>query len=596
MYAAIFLKLKPVLTEFYVRVTKHLDEIAKALDTMVAVLKKTNTELDKNFETDFGKLSYDKIIQEYFIDAEDPDSVLNSIPAASALKNVYYRQLKPIMSSTDINNLLADDRTRRLNKKPVMAEIGKQLQNLLAISDDTIKTKRFDSSDEALKHLPKELATLISANVHLADKVGNETFMDAHFSFDEVLKKNIKCWNILLQESGSTDLANLKDRFRDFLGVDDEDYDEDNCLDKETLLKKIVFSLVKSCKPWIQVVPNSKLSESLDCTILLPQKIDNPAELANEIKRTETHNNVSMSANIKCPGNNENALNLPSDRIVVFNAEVLQDENFAPMDKIQNLTFWNKDSAVNALLVLAEGPREGETAWFKFEDGSWIEKQRGMAYVSPIFETGGPLESFRWHPWLKETTVSMDEAQRAKAHKALFYAFLGNGPVSDTVKTVLAGFKCEQPLLSEDKQDFSFNYAKPRYWSGTEMVASTKKSPWEINISSKQAKHGINHLVNYLCGKGDVSYQADGGNKFLESKESGKVLCDELNTEAEVFFKEVFAKLGDADKKQLITSLYDWLSAQSAKSTGADKEDREYWDALLKFADKESEELGVIIQ
>jgi len=590
MYAAIFLKLKPALIDFYQRAVAHLVEIADALKTMVAILKKTNFELDKNLATDFGKLTYDEIIGEFFIDAKDSDSVLKSIPQAASLKNVYYRQLKPIMSVGEINELLEDSRNVRLNKRPVLDEIGKQLRNLLAINDPTIKNKRFDSSDEAIKALPRELSKFISANVHLADSVGNETFMDAHFAFQKVLQNNIKCWNKLLEEFSSTQVANLKDRFRDFLGVDDEDYDEDGLLNKDNILKKMIFSLVNTCKPWIQVKPNSKLSSSLDCTVLLPQSVDDPDELAGAIGEISPN----MSVNVKCPGRNENALNLPSDRIVVFNAEVLQDADFAPMDKIQNLTQWDKNSDINALLVLAEGPREGETAWFRFEDGRWTEKQRGMAYVSPIFENEElPLKDLRWHPWMKETPTSAEEKQREKAYRALFYGFLGTGVEGANVVNILAGYGCEHPLLKEAGQDFSFLYKKPRYWDGSVLKASTILQ-WEISSDkANRALHSINNVVEYLCGNGDITFRADGGQKFQASKVAGKNLCDTINTEADAFFANVFSKLGDADKRQLIEALYDWLNAQKKDS---DKEDTPYWTDLLVFTVKESEELGVRLQ
>lgn len=519
---------------------------------------------------------------------------MDSIPAVGAVKNAFYRQLKPIMKEAEINEILGNPQNVRINKAPVQAEIGKQLQNLLAITASS-KDRRFNSMDEAKRVLPKELGTLITAYVHLQGKIGNTSFMDEYFSFAKVLSKNIECWNDLLKKAaGSDEFAELQDRFKGFLGVTEEDYDEnDYTLKEEVVRERIVLSLAVSCKPWIQIDPNSEIEESLDCTVLLPFKIsEDEATAWVERIQSSTSGNVTTRANIKFPGTNENTLNLPSDRIVVFNAEGIEDKrDYAPMDKIQNLSMWERNSTIGDLLKLAEGPREGETALFKFEDNRWIEKDRGFAYVSPIFETEMFKKSLRWHPWEKETSISVEEAQLARAHKALFYAFLGNDVPEDAhVKSVLTKVKCEKPLLSVDSQDFEFNYP-PRYWSGTQMVKSERHTSW-----GRKTIHGINYVVAYLCGKGDLALKADGGNKFLESKDAGKKMCEALNAEAEIFFEKVFAPLGDDDKRQLIVSLYSWMTKQYDKSKGADKEDRPYWEALQNFVDKESEKLGIIIQ
>lgn len=594
-YAAIFFKLQPVLIEFYERAMKHLNKIADSLNYMVMILKKTNELLDQNFKSDFSKLSYDEIIKEYFVNADDPDSVLESIPVASSLKNVYYRQLKPIMSINQINELLMDSHNVRIDRNRVMEEIGKQLQALFDINDSTKEGEGFESFDDALKALPKKLCETITANVHLKDEVeNNKTFMEKNFSFEEVLKKNRTCWNDLLKKSSSTQRANLKDRFRDFLGVSEEDYDEDNCLSLEIIKKKIIHSLVYSCKPWIQFDTDSG-PESLDCTILLPFDIDEPETLGKELSEMFMG---SLNAQIECPGKmNDNVLNLPIDRIVVFNAEAIENDDFAPLDKVQNLTQWRRDATISALLELTEAPREGEAAWFKYDSqkGKWVEKQRGMAYVSPIFLNNPDLRRLRWHPWLKETSVTVDEIQRAKVHEALFYAFLGNGVEEGTLKTTLAGYDCDRPLSSMKDQDFyPFNYKNPRVYRDGKMIPSIKESSWDKNISSSKALHSIDHVVKYLLGEGDVTYANDPLSlKYKESKPKGMALCEALNKEADAFFTNIFSKLSAEDKKNLLICLYSWLTKQQDAS---DKTDRQYWDALLVFAEKKCETLGVRIE
>lgn len=572
MPAAIFFKLQPILVDFYTRAVKHLEEIANALNQMVEILKRTNNEIEKNLEPDFGKKSYDEIIKSFFINKDDLESIRDSIPAADSLQRMFYRQLKPIKSLQEINEILKDRQIVNIDKRPVMEEIGNQLKNLLDIHNSSIRHKVFNDFDSALKKLPRELAVLITRNVHLEERIGRETFMDKHFSFEEVLQNNIECWNKLLKQSGSTQRYNLQDQFTAFLGTTSNDYDDDNLLNDDVALREhIIASMVRLNKPWIQFAAGSNPARV--CSILLP--------FSSEKKEIE-------GGSICCPGMNDNTLNLPSDRIVVLTVESIEDQkDYAPMDKVQNLTEWKKDSEIRDMLELAEGPRDEESSWFKCKNGRWGEKKRGFAFVSPIFENE-PLKSLRWHPWQQEAPISMDEVQLAKAHKALFYAFLGNNLTDESVKKFLEDRGCNDPLISQgDKQVFSFNYP-PRYFDGTkEMKISEANHTWEKG----PLMPGINHLVDYLCGLGDFKHKEETG-RFQESKEAGKKLCDALNAEAQEFFTCIDG-CGNDVKRKLFSSLHSWLYRKLTEAREKDKIDVPYWEALEQFSLKESKERGI---
>ena len=406
MYGAIFFKLRPVLVDFYQRAIDHLEVIAKSLDPMVEILKRTNNCLDKNLEPDFGPLSCDEIIKSCFIDPYDSDSVLKSIPEAGCLKDVFSRQLKPVLSTVQLDEILSDPSNICIERKPLVKGFRNQLQDFLETYDGSAeKNQKLNLAADALETMPEILCQMITDNVKLEDKAGPVSFLEKYFSFGEILSENIKCWNKLLRETPPRLREDLNDRLNGFLGITMNDHTEDGCLDKKTVLIKIILQLVENGKPRVKIIPTpSEASSSRACNIImLPFTLKELDYWNLEISDLDSEiSTKDMRYDIICRDGDGF---LPSDRIIVFNCVSIMADDFdsAPFDRIENLTHWKDDPEIKDLLLLAENPRDTETAMFERSEatGRWIDKTRANAYLSPIFEQE-PLKSLRWHPWLNE--------------------------------------------------------------------------------------------------------------------------------------------------------------------------------------------------
>jgi hypothetical protein len=243
-------------------------------------------------------------------------------------------------------------------------------------------------------HLVDELHRLFSEKVGL--KAG---FMEKHFSFPAVLRKNLPHWNHAIEEASrspdSCRLDNLKEKLRATLGVDPgmlELVPNGNppLPPLEELLAGIAASLVATCVPWWSV-GNSTWKKSL---VFLPYEPGRNDEMRVKRACERMGGGGLKSFGLFGPGLG----GTPFAYLAYAEEEVdargrNREETVLPhpLDRVHSLDGWRKPE-VKKWLRLAE--REDGASLFAAGPGN-----PGLGYVSPLFVRDKALSYYRWKPW-----------------------------------------------------------------------------------------------------------------------------------------------------------------------------------------------------
>ena len=599
-HAALFFRMKKSLNGFYTKAIEALEKIQKSLDMMSELLVEASKKLDGNLTPIFKDVSFEDIFDRLFTDSDDSEAIQRSIPSATDLKNLYYRNLKPILSRAKLHDLLTSKENYGATRKPIMNCIKEELQNLLDLAYRA-RGRKYDTEDDAAELVPGKISKVIMQNVYLQTDSSQRSFVDRYFSFETVLKDNIKAWNNLLAETGQSHLGNLTDQFREYLGiVYPSDYVQGkngfrNKINLKTVVQCMIRSLVMTCNPWIELRTNAierDKKQPLSCLVILPLDLNtneiDENELKAEIEALYKAQKYNLSLTILHPGSDK-AVKIPRDRILVFNSELLGFESIdgAPVEKILNLDYW-KDYP--ELLEQAEDLEHNSAALFVKDGDTWVEKPRSFAFLAPFF-TMEPFKSMRWHPWIKED-INLAKEQLEEVYKVLFYAFLGQSEVEGKLASALEAVRnygCEMPLLKMGKgthPELFWFLRDPLEWKGGKMD-SALDTDWH---KEDELENSINRVVEFLNGQGRFAYRNEGGTRLQKSEEEGNRIRRGLLNEAEAFFGNIPGHIGVGTYKEIVHECCIWI--RTRKESSKDPEDTKYWSELFEFAKAELAKLG----
>jgi hypothetical protein len=567
---AVFFKVKPLLIRKFEEAIAFLEEIEGALttlsDTLRSVEKSFAADAKKESGAEKGHSAYETLFVE-----ENASSVFDSLPKADTLASIYRRILKPIISEGKLRVLLlaeeASDRKSAKINETVSSEMNELLDGGYAVTD------------EAKDRLEKTFKELFKANVFL-----RKDFLDKHFSFEGVLKNNLPHWNTLIQETiGNPDEFDvLSDRLRVFLGVKGLTDSGDSIpkIKWEELVRNLLVSLVGTCKPWIEFKGDN--GDYLETIALLPVTLNQASEEAVLKKAIESVHHTQSPTIIHRGSESEGGYKLPLDRIVVFASQKLKknERDDHLLDGVTSFSYW-REAKVAACLQLAES---GDGAAF-FEPNrggtGYVERERGLGYVSPLFVNDPKLSKLRWKPWAPKETVDAIKARENQVCAALLYAFLGNGLVGDDpqLKALTDRFNWQLPLIkmgggkSED-----FNYTRePLVWKRGK-GAPDGTPAWE---PEEKLVTSIDNVFDYLLGNGKTGLD---GRLLEEAKAKGRRHLDHLTVEVGVFDRNIRPVIGEDAYAALADVRNKWLVSQSRN---ASKPDKVFWKKLQEAAKQE---------
>ena len=598
-HAAVFFRIKKILKEFFMQAVEELNTIQRILEVMSGLLQTASEKLNANLNDVFKNEEYNNIFDILFIDPEKPDAVKNSIPKAGDLQNLYYRPLKPIMSRGILKKLLTDPSNFYAEPGPILKCIKAEFDKLLTL-DYEDGWEAATSVASAKIEIPGNISQVIKEHVGLKPDPSGRSFIDKYFSFYKVLEENKIAWIQLLHNTPESQLGGLYDQLRDYLGLEESDYvpHPDNgkkeIIIDEKLIPKMVRSLVVNCNPWIVFSKEStSFGQVPDCLVILPfDSVKYEALIKKEIQDLYGIEDSTWEPTILHPGK-YNTKSIPYNRILVYTANTLDFKedatsiDCAPLEDISSLDYWED---YRELLETAEDLDHKSAAFFKWdqENQQWDEHSRTFAFLAPFF-TAPPYKSLRWHPWIKED-VNREKEQLNDVYKALFYVFLGHEesekePVSS--KDVAKGFT--MPLLNMGRkgnhaQSFYF-LREPLEWKDGKMDRAIE-TPWHKDI---ELENSIDHVVEFLNEQGHADYRSEGGKRLQESISEGARIRRAILKEAEVFFDNIPASLGDS-YKEIVRECCHWLNKKMEESK--EPKDTKCWEALLQFAKNELKKLG----
>jgi len=563
-----FFKVKPLLIRKFEEAKSVLEEIEKALKDLSSTLCDVADAFKKDAKTQCGAKkasAYDALFVR-----EDSTSVFNALPVADDLMNIYRRVLKPVVSEENIGKLLSE-KAGTSKVKSINDRINQELKVLLSDNKEW--------TDDSKGKLEGAFKDLFQSNVFL-----KKEFLDENFSFEGVLKNNLKHWNRLIQETvGIPDQSDeLYDRLRVYLGVTVDTADQVPTIKWDGLVNSLVVSMVGTCKPWIEFAGDN--GDYLETIALLPVSLEQNGA-ATLKKAIETKHKTQATAIVHRGNESEGGYKLPQDRLVVFASQKLTkgDRDDHLLDGVTSFSYW-RNAEIDARLQLTES---GDGSAF-FEPGrkgtDFVERERGLGYISPIFVNNPDLSALRWKPWAPKVNLDAVMALESEVCEALLYAFIGNGLKADDLllKTLVDRFSWAMPLIEmggAKTEDFSFT-RDPLVWKrGKGALDGTPVwEPGEKLVTS------IDNVFEYLLGKGKPGLD---GRHQEEARVKGGSHLKQLTLEVGVFNKHIRPIIGEDAFTALAEARNTWLVSQFRKAT---KADQIYWRKLQEAAAQADDE------
>jgi hypothetical protein len=210
----------------------------------------------------------------------------------------------------------------------------------------------------------------------------------------------------------------------------------------------------------------------------------------------------------------------------------------------------------------------------------FVERERGLGYVSPLFVNDSALSALRWKPWAPKETIDATKERDKQICTALLYALLGNGLDADDPqqKTLVERFNWQLPLIkmggakSED-----FNYTRdPLVWKRGK-GAPDGTPAWQ---PEEKLVTSIDNVFNYLLGNGKPGLE---GRFQEEAKAKGRSHLEHLTLEVGVFNKNIRPVIGEDAYTALAEARNNWFVAQYRK---ASKSDQVFWRKLQEAAER----------
>lgn len=570
---AIFFKVNSVLAKKFKCAIDVLTKLEKSLQMLVdglhGVQKSFDAALCKSCGIESGNV--DEAYRKLFIDYNPSDlsAVFQALPKMDANQNVYRRVLKPIKSREEVLALVREN--TNAYEAPVRECLAKYMRDLT-------RGDVYVTPEDAQEAIRKDFVDLISANVSLEFRNGVD-FMTAHFSFEEVLKGNVKAWNDLLRarKGSEDDLGELKDRLRKYVGVSDRTLNklEDGTqrIDARTIWDDIVVSMAGDCKPWMRLKDNAR-EVYLKTIALLPWNMNDEgrggdqgvSDLVNRVKEKFQGKILSVQHT-----GNGSGFSLSKDRIVVFSATAVTvegDEN--PFDSIKSLDYY-ENADLSRLLIMAEDDKDVCGYYFPIRNPAakipWGERRDSHGFVSPIFIKNAALASTRWRPWKKwDGGYDVMKQRETDLKSAICFALLGTGISDELKKTLVDAGWTEGPIFVKGEKQESIKFARKCHHD---------KNAWKDGKEFST----IAVLSQYLSGEGRESYQRQGGAALEKEKAEGARARVAILEELASFRENVSKKVGTSVVGELVKSLANWLERRDDNAASKP----EVWQELYAF-------------
>ena len=535
----------------------------------------------------------------------DMASIDASIPTGTETAKQIRRVFKPIMSREDIRVLLANKDISHVGATKIEEYVKEALCKLFAKSTGK-------PTDDDIENLTSGFENLFHSNVSI-----KTAQLDAKFTLEEVLRRNIVYWNKKLDDVhniGPDAERELQDRFRTYLGLRDDktdrgryDYVETEKgvphmllersqgvegIGPEGVKNRLPVSLMVNCIPWVLFDrEDERLGvENLQQTILLPYKLDLAAreKIKVEIKRGSGND---TAIGVMDPSENAGRLN-PADRIVAFSSFYVPmasaDQSF--FDRVVSLQDDLRDTGVLQRVSLAESPDGlGYLGYFEpnpeFErnpkSGRFVERTIGLGFTSPVFVEEPELANRRWRPW-KTAVDEAEEKNRSDnfVYEVLAYAFTCSGMTANSPLMVeLSNEGWSFPLLkrsSKAKTQKSGKFVLVRKALG---VPDGEVCEWDAN--DQLPCTGITQIVNWLMGKGipDANGVADS-----RVTAQGVAVFKRMAAEKAFFEENIIKNLKPANWTSVAKQRRDWIAAEASTKTPILDCDRETWKKILAVA------------
>ena len=587
MHVALFFHVQDFLKEKFKRALDVLEALDHPLETLELALGDVAEEFSAQMCVAFKQATPTAVFDELFID-DDDEKIYQSLPKSDSANNSFCRILKPIISDTELSALVASP---GINKKPLVDRLKVEFDNLIGGDE----ANPYATPEEARISIRNAFMSLVRNNLSLPSVNGMD-FMSAHFSFAEVLRRNVPKWSRVLTNRWGTDdsQGEIMDRLRNYLGIEEQDLAlttnagrTEVSIQFNPLVKNITLSMIKTCVPWIQLKGGASM-KYLSTIALLPialnDKTDKKETWENDFK-TALKDKRTMK--ICHRGDQDGGNRLPNDRLIVFSATGIilpKEGDRNPFQFIASLDYWKKEAFLAPLLQNAE-KKTGEGYFEWMEDtrgkGFWAELDRPGGYVSPLFLTQEDLAGRRWRPWkpASEDFDALDQC-RYEAKAALLYGLLGSGleANSEAIRTLRDKGWDGFPLLSMTGKG-----------KGAEKLVFKRQCMVDELAWKKGEVLGatLEKALDVLMGVGSSDDEAKTKKAKSELKRRGDAMRTALLQEKTAFLKKFCAL--DSDKRNAIHAA---LGRYLANQAQGHRRNPELWEELYRAWEAEPLEAG----
>jgi hypothetical protein len=508
---------------------------------------------EKQIQQMFAQQKLVKDIDPHKLLFSNPDRPDAHIPDAADMKNFYRRDLHPVMSPNEVEELLPE---------AVITEDAKQQQVDAAMRD----RRRAENELDVSIALRDQLETEILDNNALPFDLVSQ-----HFSLVKVLEAMRPAWTQLLKKKrGDKDAYNnLCEKFHGFFGVKpEEDQGQPRLPEVKELVKAMCASLALGCQAYWQL---HKAPDDQEVLVFPPALLRQDAEqvLADIQALAGKH------VKIQLPVIQVNAAGSVGNDFVLL---ALSYEGTYEIERIASLDYWKALPKVARWLERCED--KSGASIFSTED-----ENKGIGYPDPSFVRNSELAALRWRPWYKEAEAKAIEAMAVSqqnaaaqlaenmAFDATLYALLDpDAPVKAALSKLGKGWKT--PLVSESSGE-KFTFTRPAYlWEEGEQYSDTAcgwKSDQTLAVS-------ICNVVAVLKGEPRKGVSSEKGTAWRE-----RILAEALIFWNEAAEEAEFVR-GTRGFKAMLRAFREKLGEH--KEDAQEANDRECWSKLVSRLDQ----------
>ncbi len=486
----------------------------------------------------------DEIHAMMFSDRARPDK---HIPEAADMRNFYRRELHPVLSREEVDEILP------------AAEISDKAKTM-QIEAATRKREKRENELDISRTLRDGLDSEITDNNALPFDL-----ISRHFSLMKVLEEMRPAWiELLRKKRGDMNAYNaLCEKFHGFFGVRPQlDQDQPDLPTIPLLIESMCASLALGCQAYWQL---RKAPDLQEVTVFPPSSM--------------RQNQAALNASIQEKAGSHVRIYLPQLQVnasgSVGNDFVLMAHSYegtADIGQIASLDYWTGSPRVTEWMERCED-HHGASIYSTADDN------KGIGFPDPAFVRDPELAALRWRPWFKEAEAKATEAAAAekkleaqkdaetRALDAALYALLDP---ATSLKSALAkvGKGWKTPLI-EEREGERFTFTRPAY--GWEDGA-----PYNNNTCGWQAgtpvATSVRNVLAVLRGEARKGVTSEKGNNWrARILEEAQIFWNEVASEAEFI-------QGSKASKAMLRAYVESLGTRMTEA--AEEEDRATWGKL----------------